>query len=296
MVEIEGVEAVYERLFVANDTKDVEIAMADGSLWAHSVILSANSEAIDGMLKHGVASTEKKLHWKDYPISTGKFVLRLMYTGTVDPDDWASANTKSGSSRAEEEKKEEVPLECLLGGAAITKTYMIPHLLATFVKALQSRLCAKTFNTICKCAVNSDITALRVSCVKLARGNDNSVIVSQCGMAEFNGTYMPDGKKNGKTKYKMNGHDVNTINFSKDIWFLCKSYAKSWYSFESDADVPPEGVWKIGELGCSPAPVIRKSCSVRELYDEQKLDPEVMSELAGIFGAINKVKKKRKTI
>merc|ERR1712048_1054082 len=171
-----------------------------------------------------------------------------MYTGAVDSDDWASISAKPGSSSS---KEDEVPLELILGGLAISRVYMVPHLLATFTKALQKRLCADSFDAICRCAVKYDVTTLRLSCIEFARRGDHCVIlVTGCGMPEFNGTYVAEGTKQGKPKYRMrHGDGENTINYSVDevggkAWYLAKEYVGSWYSIYEEnlfADVPPEG-------------------------------------------------------
>lgn len=79
-----------ERLFCDGETKDVKIETRDGILWAHSVILTTASDVIAGLLRNGVAAvaSQKQLSWKDHPKALGHFFLRLVYTGTVDPDDW----------------------------------------------------------------------------------------------------------------------------------------------------------------------------------------------------------------
>eukprot|EP00930_Biecheleria_cincta_P088386 TRINITY_DN77613_c0_g1_i1.p1 TRINITY_DN77613_c0_g1~~TRINITY_DN77613_c0_g1_i1.p1 ORF type:complete len:307 (+),score=47.15 TRINITY_DN77613_c0_g1_i1:62-982(+) len=306
MVEIQGVEGVYERLFLASGTKDVEIVMSDGSLWAHSIILSANSEAIDGMLKHGSASKEKKLHWDEHPMSVGRFVLRLMYTGTVDSSDWEKMDKDAESSNCSNNKGEEIPLELVLAGLAITKTYMIPHLLASFAKALEARLSTDTFNDICKCAVKYDVTSLRLSCLAAARGQNSKdpatlVTVTGCGVPEFNGEYVPDGEKNGKTRYKINNGSNKTINLWRTSWYLSEDYAGSCYekqAEDSSSCVPPRGLWTVAKKGVPPAPTISTSAAatVNTLYIENKLAPEVMSELASLFGTPEPQKKRRRTL
>merc|ERR1719469_1532116 len=52
-------------------------------LRAHSCMLCAASDAIRGMLRHGVALEDKKLFWREHPVEVGRFFLRLLYTGTV---------------------------------------------------------------------------------------------------------------------------------------------------------------------------------------------------------------------
>ena len=52
-----------KELFADDDTKDVEIEMLDGSILAHAAVLSIHSDALRGLLKHGVsqANAQKQL-------------------------------------------------------------------------------------------------------------------------------------------------------------------------------------------------------------------------------------------
>ncbi|CAE8690485.1 unnamed protein product [Polarella glacialis] len=79
--------------------------MSDGLLRAHSCILMAGSDAIRGMLRNGIAATssQKRLSWKEHPLSVGRFFLRLLYSGTVDESEWGECDQEARSCR-------EVPL------------------------------------------------------------------------------------------------------------------------------------------------------------------------------------------
>eukprot|EP00927_Polykrikos_kofoidii_P084642 TRINITY_DN898_c0_g1_i2.p1 TRINITY_DN898_c0_g1~~TRINITY_DN898_c0_g1_i2.p1 ORF type:complete len:409 (-),score=72.59 TRINITY_DN898_c0_g1_i2:207-1433(-) len=94
-VSVDIVADFYTRLLHDDETKDVVLDMLDGQLRAHSVVLCAGSEAIRGMLRNGVAAADggtapKRLSWQEHPVDVGRFFLRLLYTGTVDYDDWAT--------------------------------------------------------------------------------------------------------------------------------------------------------------------------------------------------------------
>lgn len=302
MVEVRGVEGVYERLFLAQDTKDVEIAMSDGTAWAHSVILAANSEAITGMLKHGTALEKKKLDWTEHPVAVGQFVLRLMYTGTVVSSDWSSLLEEEGKEDDSEKKNlEEIPLKVLLGGLAITKVYMVPHLLEAFTKAVGSRLSAGTFDTICAAAVRHDVTALRLRCLQAVCGGlgcEGSLIVQGCGATRFNGRYCPEGMQNNRTKYRMADGSRHTIAWSGGFWYLCENYTGNWYTVQADTEEPPACSWVVGGEGCASAPSIshRLLGPIKRLYDQSSLAPEVMAELAPVFGAEELETKPRRTL
>eukprot|EP00927_Polykrikos_kofoidii_P084641 TRINITY_DN898_c0_g1_i1.p1 TRINITY_DN898_c0_g1~~TRINITY_DN898_c0_g1_i1.p1 ORF type:complete len:399 (-),score=61.71 TRINITY_DN898_c0_g1_i1:97-1293(-) len=94
-VSVDIVADFYTRLLHDDETKDVVLDMLDGQLRAHSVVLCAGSEAIRGMLRNGVAAADgrtapKHLSWREHPMDVGRFFLRLLYTGTVDNEDWAT--------------------------------------------------------------------------------------------------------------------------------------------------------------------------------------------------------------
>jgi len=90
MVSAEKVVCLYEKLLKDDSTKDVEIEMSDGTLMAHSSILRAGGDAMEGLLTNGAAASSslKRLAWKEYTKTLGQFFLRLLYTGTVDAQEW----------------------------------------------------------------------------------------------------------------------------------------------------------------------------------------------------------------
>ena len=69
-----------EKLLKDDRRKDVEIEMSDGNVMAHSLILMAGSEAVDGILTNGTAATAdlKRLTWKEHDKAVGQFFLRLL--------------------------------------------------------------------------------------------------------------------------------------------------------------------------------------------------------------------------
>eukprot|EP00931_Biecheleriopsis_adriatica_P060600 TRINITY_DN36401_c0_g1_i1.p1 TRINITY_DN36401_c0_g1~~TRINITY_DN36401_c0_g1_i1.p1 ORF type:complete len:294 (-),score=55.47 TRINITY_DN36401_c0_g1_i1:35-853(-) len=146
-----------ERLFADEETKDVRIDMCDGTIWAHSNILGAASDALRGVLRHGLAAQQKCLDWKEHSMEVGRFFLRLLYTGTVAEDDWAGAADSI-----------DVPLRLILGGLALAKVYQVPHLLKPLTDVLKHRLNTSTFETICARAIDLDVTELRRFCLHFA--------------------------------------------------------------------------------------------------------------------------------
>lgn len=95
---------VYERLLDDDELKDVTIEFSDGTLRAHSSILSSASEAVKGILRNGTARESKTLTWREHDLKVGRFFLRLLYTGCVEERDWAepepSAAAAAGGSHS----------------------------------------------------------------------------------------------------------------------------------------------------------------------------------------------------
>lgn len=296
MSAVLGVVDVYERLLRRDTDKDVEIMLSDGSVWGHSIILSANSDAIAGILKHGVAAEQKKLHWEDYTKVTGRFVLRLMYTGTVDPEEWNNDCNDAPNS------EDEIPLQLLLDALAIAKVYLVENVLASITEALANHIGVDNFDDIMRCAIKYDVTALRLSCLQFVEEtkSEDEIVVTGSGLAEFNGRYQRQEEKlNGKNKYrKLDGSD-HTINWSKGNWFLAKNYNNSWYLVGSNDDHPPATGWTVGGRGTAPAPNVerpqRTKDRMQEKYHAKAFAPEVMVELAPIFGTAQHAGKKRRS-
>lgn len=92
---------IYERLLDDDELKDVTIEFGDGTLRAHSCVLSAASEAVKGILRNGTARESKALAWREHDLKVGRFFLRLLYTGCVEERDWAEAPASAGAAAAE---------------------------------------------------------------------------------------------------------------------------------------------------------------------------------------------------
>uniref|UniRef100_A0A7S4UYP6 BTB domain-containing protein n=1 Tax=Alexandrium monilatum TaxID=311494 RepID=A0A7S4UYP6_9DINO len=87
---------VYERLLDDDDLKDVTIEFSDGTLRAHSCVLSSASEAVKGILRNGTARESKTLTWREHDLKVGRFFLRLLYTGCVEERDWSEQAPAAG--------------------------------------------------------------------------------------------------------------------------------------------------------------------------------------------------------
>ena len=142
-----------KELFADDDTKDVEIEMLDGSILAHAAVLSIHSDALRGLLKHGVsqANAQKQLSWKEHTADVGRFLLQLLYTTATESD------------------MEEKGLQTLLGALEIAKMYVIDWPMQKLVNAAKSRLKEETFDSICSTAINRDLTVLRLHCMQWAQ-------------------------------------------------------------------------------------------------------------------------------
>ena len=130
-----------KELFADDDTKDVEIEMLDGSILAHAAVLSIHSDALRGLLKHGVsqANAQKQLSWKEHTADVGRFLLQLLYTTATESD------------------MEEKGLQTLLGALEIAKMYVIDWPMQKLVNAAKSHLKEETFDSICSTAINRDL-------------------------------------------------------------------------------------------------------------------------------------------
>merc|ERR1712070_596805 len=69
--------------------KDIEITTRDGSTRTHSCLLKNMSEPLKRMLECGmVESNAKRIHMPDLTADQLRFILRLAYTGHVQPSEW----------------------------------------------------------------------------------------------------------------------------------------------------------------------------------------------------------------
>jgi len=146
---------IYERLLANEATKDVAIDMSDGALRAHSVILYASSEALQGQLSHGVAggAAEKRLSWKEHSKDVGSFLLSLLYL----------------NGEVEWDGDDEVPMRILLGALTIAKMNLIDDAIAVLTKAVRARLSEANFEETCVAAIQIDHIVLRLACIEFAK-------------------------------------------------------------------------------------------------------------------------------
>jgi len=273
MVSVETLEGVLERLLADDDTKDVEIRMKDGTVWAHANMLGANSDAIKGMLRHGMEANnpQKKLSWHEHPVEVGRFFLRLLYTGTVSEEEWAEGNECSGSDKCGSLSDREVPLRLLLGSLAIAKVYQVPHLLHALTESLRCRLHDGVFDDICSQAIKLDVTALRLHCLRYAeqphsRELKEGTRVKALRLITVDCALVHEGV-------------MGTVNSQNRV---------NWDNrFITRADLVRDMVEIVS---------VPTSNRVYEMYQQKELSPEVLSELAALWGPVKPAFKRRRKL
>lgn len=270
MVSVEALEQLFERLLNDDDTKDVEIEMQDGIIRAHSCILYAASDAVRGMLSHGVAATEKKLCWREHPLEVGRFFLRLLYTGTVAEEEWGQEGGKPQATMPEQ-----TPLRLLMGALSIAKVYQVPHLIHALTEALKSRLDDDNFDDIYTNAIKMDITVLRLHCLRYAERSDDKEIVEGARVRALrhitvqNADVGVGSVGTVNSNYVIEWDDTGSIGYGTDV----------------------ELVRDMVDLIACP-----KANGVRQKYEAKELSPEVMFDLAALWGPPKPSTARRRTL
>lgn len=269
---MDAMTVFYERVLADDETKDVEIEMANGAVLAHSVILSASSDAIKGLLRHSAqGSAGRKLAWSEYPIEVGTLLLRLLYTGTVDVAELC------GSDKSADEDK--VPLSTLLGAFELSMIYLITHLLPSLVQALQHRLAVETFNLICTAAIKVDAMALRLYCLQYARGNPQELCYEDV---------KPGMRVRALRQIDHEHADVPAGTFGTVEWGHGDWLDIHWSCHPSYTNGLQEVLGSIEVLDHA-----MPGKTLRQMYDAEEFSPEVMSELATIWGQVRPSAKRR---
>jgi len=81
--------ALFEQLYADENCKDVELVASDGSLWAHSLILSACAAPLAAMMRGGMAEgRNRRIEMPDFTVTELNFIMRLLHTGGMDPAEW----------------------------------------------------------------------------------------------------------------------------------------------------------------------------------------------------------------
>lgn len=326
MANVEVPVQILENMLADDETKDVEIATSNGILFAHAVVLRAHSDGLRGILANGVMTDGKRrLNWIEHSIEVSRFFIRLLYAGTVAPEEWGTPKCahdrshdgcwyRQGGSFAAMIKgpsiywadtgverdqavtqnantcvllyesvtfngsldsrgnlswddgevwfrRDDVPLQLLIGGLALAKMYVVLHLINSFTEALKRRLTAATFDDICRGAINSDVTALRLACLRYAET-----------ASQIQTTVRVKAKEDIKVgdaiiAKGMKGQVVGCRTFQSVLWS---------HGVNSTVDEVMTRVELQGTLGDGDHPLC-------QLYKSESLAPEVMSELAGMW-------------
>lgn len=81
--------SLLEELHNDDSEKNVELVASDGSVRAHSCLLAACAEPLRKMLSSSmVESRSKRVQMPDFKVAELKFIMRLLFTGAMDPSEW----------------------------------------------------------------------------------------------------------------------------------------------------------------------------------------------------------------
>lgn len=150
---------------------DVTFKLGDGEVQAHRCVLVAASPAFAGMFASPMLESRSgMIQLPDCKQQTIRTLLRMLYTGHVDPKDWSASSSGKG------EDSNVMPLSLLLDVVKVAKKYMIDNIMRAIIAALKRRLAdaaqkPEVIETILAEAVLMDIGALRIAAVKAAESS-----------------------------------------------------------------------------------------------------------------------------
>lgn len=277
MVSVD-LETVLERLFMDEDAKDVRLEMSDGTLWAHSSMLGAASDAIKGMLKHGTAKHQKSLTWKEHSLEVGRFFLRLLYTGTISEDEWEEG-------RPEGVQEPQIPLHLLLGGLAIAKVFQVPHLLKPLTDVAKKRVATKTFDLICASSIDLDLTELRRCCLQYAESHGKLELPRGTRLRAERDIHEADNADHADVPKGILG--VVTIDESDDDELEIHWDNGQLNSLECGMNMIKVGMIKV---------VSRTQELLFDRYQRGELSPQVIFELTPLWGPQRPYQAKRRKL
>lgn len=149
-----------------SEEKDVTLRLKDGQEGAHKIVLCAASDVFERMLTQRMREQATGvIELPDVSKAGARALLRLIYTGHVDPADW---QTERSCSRT-------MPVDVLLEVAMLAKRYMVKGVLSMVVHTLKVRLLAaqqqnmEAFESIYAGAIKLDIGAIRIAAVDAAK-------------------------------------------------------------------------------------------------------------------------------
>jgi len=183
-----------EQLFSDEDTKDITVELADGTLRAHSLVLKQVSEVWARMLATDMTeSSSRRIKIPDTTCNSMRVFLRLLYTTRVIKSDWqkdgdynASAGKGKGKGKTPNtgigpravtggQATDILPLDLLLSVTTLAKRYMTRNVYAILVQAVKGRLEASVkrtdreeFKIIASHAIAADVGPLRMHALRIA--------------------------------------------------------------------------------------------------------------------------------
>jgi len=176
-----AVSTLNEKLFMQeDDQKDVALSGDDGSIRAHSFVLSAASDAFTGILKNGTEKHSGTIHFTGVSVVTLKVFLRLLYTGCISKDDWEHRDEGKGEQVGRippgSSRSDWLPLNVLLDVTKFSKQYMANTVLPLLLQVLKVRLAnsRETYNMqvflkIFSGAIKYDLRPILMAGLEMAR-------------------------------------------------------------------------------------------------------------------------------
>jgi hypothetical protein len=176
-----AVSTLNEKLFMQeDDQKDVALSGDDGSIRAHSFVLSAASDVFTGILKNGTEKHSGTIHFTGVSVVTLKVFLRLLYTGCISKDDWEDRDEGEGEQDGRippgRSRSDWLPLNVLLDVTEFSKRYMANTVLPLLLQVLKVRLAnsRETYNMqvfvkIFSGAIKYDLRPILMAGLEMAR-------------------------------------------------------------------------------------------------------------------------------
>jgi len=169
-------------------------------------------------------------------------------------------------------------LRLVLGSLGIALVYLVKRVLPAVTQALQHRLNGDTFDLICSAAIRLDATALRLHCLQYAHENSRNLLRRDAlkegtrvrAVRGINAEYaeVPEGTlgtlKNVSGLQSVPGDDEAEVCWDPTI--DGRAFSNSFCAVHGHIEL------------------FLPSKTMRDRYDAEELSPEVMFELAALWG------------
>lgn len=171
------VVALWERLFEDEQSKDVELVAGNGrAVRCHALILSNSSRVFKQMLSTPMKEgRERRIELECSTPGQLLFLLRFLYTGQIEPEDWLSECEEMDKKR----HQSNAPLLWLLWACSFAKKYQVDDMLEMMIDLIKERLDADCFELVLQFAICNDIGPIRVHCVIYAKSEDDEMVKKQ---------------------------------------------------------------------------------------------------------------------